>query len=57
MTVGKVYVSLLIIENWRAMKAGNAGTGQQVSVLENKHFISEVTIYCIGIILCIKCQY
>ncbi|XP_034248827.1 voltage-dependent calcium channel type A subunit alpha-1 isoform X6 [Thrips palmi] len=28
MTVGKVYVSLLIIENWRAMKA-TAGTGQQ----------------------------
>lgn len=30
MTVGKVYVSLLIIENWRAMKT-SAGSGQQVS--------------------------
>ncbi|KAK3929329.1 Voltage-dependent calcium channel type A subunit alpha-1, partial [Frankliniella fusca] len=28
MTVGKVYVSLLIIENWRAMKT-TAGSGQQ----------------------------
>ncbi|XP_052128205.1 voltage-dependent calcium channel type A subunit alpha-1 isoform X5 [Frankliniella occidentalis] len=28
MTVGKVYVSLLIIENWRAMKT-SAGSGQQ----------------------------
>lgn len=44
MTVGKVYVSLLIIENWRAMKATGAGTGQQVSVLENKFILYKVTM-------------